>query len=86
MDEGDLKRYLSRLSLSLDCHAVGQQLSKPGEPSQPPQTKETKELLASETISVTDDPLICATEIQSEEESESVQYIYIFWKVVVPIG
>ena len=86
VEEGDLKRYLSRLSLSLECHAVGQQLVKPSDSSQPPQAKEAKELLVSETISVTDDPLICATEIQSEEETESVQYIYILWKVTVPIG
>lgn len=72
--------------MSLECHAIGQQLVKPNDASQPPVMKETKELLASETISVTDDPLICATEIQSEEETESVQYIYIFWKVTLPIG
>jgi hypothetical protein len=86
VEEGDLKSYLSRLSLSLECHAVGQQLVKPSDASQPAQARETKELLVSDTISVTDDPLICATEIQSEEETESIQYIYIFWKAIVPIG
>jgi hypothetical protein len=86
VEESDLKRYLSRLSLNLECHAVGQQVVKPSDSSHPPQPKETKELLVSEAISVTDDPLICATEIQSDEETESVQYIYIFWKVIIPIG
>jgi TRAPP trafficking subunit Trs65 len=70
----------------VEAHAVGQQAVKQQDASQPPQLRETKELLVSETIGVTDDPMICATEIQAEGDSEPSQHIYIFWRVTIPIG
>jgi hypothetical protein len=84
--EKDLKTHLARLSITVEAHAIGQQFLKPVDGSNQPQVREAKELLASETVSISDDPLICATEIQAEGESEPSHHIYIFWKVVIPIG
>jgi len=86
LDETELKIYLSRLSLSIEARAVGQQIIKPADGSHPPQVKEASEVLASETVNISDDPLICATEIQAEDDSGPTQYIYIFWKVSIPLG
>jgi hypothetical protein len=86
LSERDLKIHLSRLSISIEAHAIGQQVIKPGDAANPPQLREAKELLATETLDVSEDPMICAAEVQAEAESEPEQFIYIFWKVVMPIG
>jgi hypothetical protein len=85
LGENDLKLYLSRLALALEVRAVGQQVQKAGDGVQA-QLSQVTELLTSETVKSSDDPLILATEIQPESDAEPVQYIYIFWKVVVHLG
>jgi hypothetical protein len=87
IDEIALKNYLSRLSINIEARAVGQQVPKPGEP--PSTARDVTETLASESVNISDDPLICATEIQPESvegDIEPAQYIYMFWKVTIPIG
>jgi hypothetical protein len=83
--ENDLKLYLSRLTVALEVRAVGQQVQKAGDGAQT-QLSQVTELLASETVKSSDDPLILATEIQPESDAEPVQYIYVFWKVVLHLG
>jgi hypothetical protein len=86
IDEFALKNYLSRLSITIEARAVGQQVPKPGDP---PSGRDVTETLASELVNISDDPIICATEIQpesSEGDIEPAQYIYLFWKVTIPIG
>ena len=85
LGEDELKLYLSRLSVILEVHALGQVI-RPAEGTQPPQVREVKELLSSEPVNILDDPLILATELQLEGDTESYQYIYLFWKTVIPIG
>jgi hypothetical protein len=86
VEEEELKNYLSRLSLTLEAHATGGTVVKPADGPHPPQVREIKELLASEPVNVLDDPLILATELQLEGDEESYQYIYLFWKTVIPVG
>jgi hypothetical protein len=86
LDEDELKLYISRLSINLEAQAVGQTVVRPAEGPHPPQMREVKELLASEPVNILDDPLILATELQAEGDSDSYQYIYLFWKSVIPIG
>jgi hypothetical protein len=86
VEEQELKNYLSRLSLTLEAHAIGQTVVKPADGPHPPQVREVKELLASEPVNILDDPLILATELQAEGDEESYQYIYLFWRTVIPMG
>jgi hypothetical protein len=85
IEEDELTLYLSRLSVTLEAHALGQ-VVRPPEGNQPPQVREIKELLASEPVNILDDPLMLATELQPEGDTESYQFIYLFWKTVLPIG
>jgi len=85
-DEETLKTFLSALSVTIDAHVVGQLVLKPGDAHHPPQVKEAKEILTSQPVNLQEDPLILATELQAEGDEESYQYIYLFWKTVVPIG
>jgi hypothetical protein len=84
--EEDLKNFLSSLSVTIDAHVVGQLVYKPADTNHPPQVKEARELLTSEPVNLQDDPLILATELQAEGDEQSYQYIYLFWKTIVPIG
>jgi hypothetical protein len=84
--EEELKNFLASLSVTIDAHVVGQLVSKPGDATHPPQLKEAKELLTSQAVNLQDDPLILATELQAEGDEQSYQYIYLFWKAIVPIG
>jgi hypothetical protein len=85
--ENDLKLYLSRLTVTLEAHAVGQQVKKAADGAQPQLIiSQVTELLASETVKSSDDPLILATEIQPESDAEPMQYIYVFWKVLLHLG
>jgi hypothetical protein len=90
LGEYELKKYLSRLAITIEARAVGPQAPKPGDPpSAPSHGRDVTETLASESVNISDDPLICATEIQLESpegEAEPVQYIYMFWKVIIPLG
>jgi hypothetical protein len=85
LGEDELRSYLSQLEISLEARAVGQQLQKTADTAQT-QLSQVTELLSSEVVKKSDDPLILATEIQLESDSVPVQYIYVFWKVILPLG
>jgi hypothetical protein len=82
LDEDVLEAYLERLAISLEARAYGTLHVKPGENEKPVLANE---LLYSGAIDQDEDPVICATEVQHEGQDESIQYVYIFWKLVVPI-
>ncbi|KAF2431100.1 hypothetical protein EJ08DRAFT_632809 [Tothia fuscella] len=79
--ETSLDAYLARLAITLEARAVGSLLVKPGDASSQP--TQANELLFSDTIKHTEDPTICATEVQSDDDSEPVQFVYVFWRVKV---
>jgi hypothetical protein len=85
LGEEELLSYLNRLVVTLEARAVGQQFQKAANGSQT-QLSQVTELLSSEVVKKSDDPLILATEIQLESDADPVQYIYVFWKVVLPLG
>lgn len=85
--EDQIKQLLSCLSVNLEAHAIGQTVVRPPDPNQPPQQKEVKELLASELVNISgEDPLMLATELQAEGDDDSYQFVFLFWKTVIPIG
>lgn len=86
LGESTLEAYLSRLAITLEARAVGTLLPKPGEGQPPAQSVQANELLFTETIDDLEEPTICATEVQSEDDSEPIQFLYVFWKVKVHLG
>jgi hypothetical protein len=85
LGEDELRNFLSRLAVTLEARAVGQQLQKSADGTQT-HLNQVTELLSSEVVKNSDDPLILATEIQLESDADPVQYIYVFWKVILPLG
>lgn len=83
VSEHVLKRNLPRLQIELEARAVGQQGPKSGDI---PSNRDIVETLATETVNISDDPLICATEVQGESLDSPAQHMFLFWKVVIPIG
>lgn len=83
LDEDVLEAYLNRLAISLEARAYGTLHVKAGESEK---SVSANELLFSGAISRTEEPIICATEVQHEGQDEPIQYVYIFWKLLVPIG
>jgi hypothetical protein len=81
LEEDTLEAYLGRLAITLDARAYG---------SSYPKSSEDKPTVVNELLfsgSITDsDPTICATEVQPEGEAEPLQYLYVFWKIAVPLG
>jgi hypothetical protein len=81
LEEDTLEAYLDRLAITLDARAYGSSF---------PKSNEEKPAVVNELLfsgSITDpDPTICATEVQPEDEAEPVQYLYVFWKISVPLG
>lgn len=82
LDEDVLEAYLARLAVSLEARAYGTLHAKPGENEK---STPANELLYSGAIDQDEEPTICATEVQHEGQDEPVQYVYIFWKLTVPI-
>ncbi|KAF2460812.1 TRAPP trafficking subunit Trs65-domain-containing protein [Lineolata rhizophorae] len=85
-DENNLKSYLLRLAISLEAHAVGTQTvphEATGEaPRGPP--PQAKEVLYSETIKESEEPLVIARGSQSSEEERGIpQHIFALWKLDV---
>lgn len=81
LGEDTLEAYLDRLAITLDARAYGSSFPKSSEDK----PVVINELLFSGTVKDAD-PTICATEVQSEGESEPIQYLYVFWKISVPLG
>jgi hypothetical protein len=86
LGESTLEAYLSRLVITLEGRAVGALHVKSADGQNPTQPSQANELLFSEIINTTEEPTICATEVQTEEESEPVQFLYVFWKTKVHLG
>jgi hypothetical protein len=86
LDEGTLESYLSRLAIILEGRAVGALHVKPADGPNAAQPTQANELLFSESINTTEEPTICATEVQTEDDSEPVQFLYVFWKIKVQLG
>ncbi|KAF2496180.1 hypothetical protein BU16DRAFT_561014 [Lophium mytilinum] len=76
IEESTLKSYLSRLAINLELYAVNTAPNPEAETFTPP----TKELLYSETIKDSFDPIVCI------HESEANTHIYVVWKVEVFIS
>jgi hypothetical protein len=83
--EHALKKYLSRLLITVESRAIGSLVARHGE-GQPTQSTQANEVLQTVTVETTKDPLICAAEFQSENDADPVRFLYVFWKTVVPIG
>jgi hypothetical protein len=81
LDEDTLEAYLDRLAITLDARAYGSSYPKSSEEK----PVVINELLFSGSVSDTE-PTICATEVQPEGEGEAIQYLYVFWKISVPLG
>ncbi|TID21821.1 hypothetical protein E6O75_ATG05216 [Venturia nashicola] len=81
LGEDTLQAYLGRLTITLDARAYGSSFPKSSEEK----PAVINELLFAGAIQDSD-PTICATEVQSEGESEPLQYLYVFWKTSVPLG
>jgi hypothetical protein len=86
LGESTLEAYLSRLAITLEGRAVGAVHVKHTEGQNSSQSSQANELLFSEIINTTEEPTICATEVQPEDESEPVQYLYVFWKTKVHLS
>ncbi|KAF2813278.1 uncharacterized protein BDZ99DRAFT_438316 [Mytilinidion resinicola] len=76
IEESTLKSYLSRLAINLELYAVNTAPNPEAETYTPP----TKELLYSETIKDSYDPIVCI------HESEANTHVYVVWKVEVFIS
>ena len=89
LDEDTLEAYLARLAISIEARAYGTIHTRPDDHQhqsyhqQKPAT--ANELLYSGTIDPNQEPTICATEVQPEGSDEPIQYVYIFWKLTVPL-
>jgi hypothetical protein len=86
LGESALESYLSRLAITVEGRAVGALHVKPTGGQNPAQSSQANELLFSETINTTEEPTICATEVQTEDDSEPVQFLYVFWRINVHLG
>jgi hypothetical protein len=84
--ESTLEAYLSRLTITLEGRAVGALHVKSAEGQNPGQSTQANELLFSEVINTTEEPTICATEVQTEDDSDPIQFLYVFWKIKVHLG
>jgi len=84
LEENTLRSYLSRLAINLETYATGV--------VHPPNAKPNdsgvghKELLHSETIEESEEPLVVASNSQADDDSAAQQYVHVFWKVNVTIG
>jgi hypothetical protein len=81
IEEDTLEAYLDRLAITLDARAYGSSFPKSSEEK----PAVVNELLFSGSI-IDPDPTICATEVQPEGEADAIQYLYVFWKISVPLG
>jgi hypothetical protein len=86
LGESTLETYLSRLAITLEARAVGTLLAKPTDGQSVAQPSQANELLFSEIIKNTEEPTILATEVQTEDDTEPSQFLYVFWKVEVHLG
>ena len=87
LDEDTLEAYLARLAISLEARAYGTLYNRQDDDHHANKKPATaNELLYSGTIDPDEEPTICATEVQTEGHDEPIQYVYIFWKVTVPIS
>jgi hypothetical protein len=84
LDEDVLEAYLARLAISVEARAYGTLHTNTRSDQQEKPTT-TSELLHTGVIPSDDEPIICATEIQAEGEDEPTQYVYIFWKLNIPL-
>ncbi|KIW01311.1 uncharacterized protein PV09_07347 [Verruconis gallopava] len=83
LDEKTLEAFLARLAITLEARAYGTLHVKPGENEKP---SPVNELLFQGAIDQGEEPTICATEVQREGHEGPIQYLYIFWKITVPIS
>ncbi|KAF2667455.1 hypothetical protein BT63DRAFT_292685 [Microthyrium microscopicum] len=86
LDEDELKQFISRLAITVETRATGQIIDKPGDARNPAVVREATEALSAEAVNISEEPLMCATEIQPEDDAEPQQYLFLFWKVIIPIG
>ncbi|KAK3076700.1 hypothetical protein LTS18_012298, partial [Coniosporium uncinatum] len=84
IDEDTLKSYLSRLAIHLETYATGVVLPPNAKPDEPGVGH--KELLHSETVTDSEEPIVVASGSQSDDDSGAQQYVHVFWKVNVTIG
>jgi hypothetical protein len=89
MEEKTLMAHLSRLELTLEVYAMSTVASKELPDARNEQGPASKELLFSQTMKATVEPIVIAvqasTEEQGEDESQS-NYVYIAWKMDVSLG
>jgi hypothetical protein len=85
LDEDALRLHLACLRITIEVRAIGQQLQKTND-GQNSQLAQAIEILHSQTVKVSEDPMICATEVEVDGEAVPAQFIYIFWKLEVPLG
>jgi hypothetical protein len=85
LSEDALKKFLSLLSVTVEARAVGSVTIQPGD-GKPTQLTQANELLHSLTLDDNEEPTICAVEFQSENMSVPARYLYVLWKVSLPIG
>jgi hypothetical protein len=83
LDEDELEAYLSRIAISLEARAYGALHTRPGDAHDKPVA--ANELLYTGTIDQDQEPIICATELQTEGKDKPTHFVYIFWKLIVPI-
>jgi len=71
--------------VTVEARAVGSVPAQPGD-GKATQLTQANELLHSLTLGDNEEPTICAVEFQSENMSASERYLYVLWKVELPIG
>jgi hypothetical protein len=85
LEEDTLKSYLSRLSITLDAHAVNKQQQLPVD-GQPSHASQFKELIYSGKIQDFEDPLIIVHGLGEGSNGVEKSHIVTIWKLNAFLG
>ncbi|KAF1816791.1 hypothetical protein P152DRAFT_406846 [Eremomyces bilateralis CBS 781.70] len=89
VSEAVLNPLLSKLEVNIETWATGippPPFPRHGDarPNQPPPP--AKEMLHSTAVNTAEEPIVAASGTQSDDESDSKQTIYLFWKATIPLA
>ena len=90
-EENVLTSYLSRLSITLEAHALNQQQPPPSPPPPsgdvpPPTPIQTKDLIYSGTVNETEEPLIIVHGTSEGADDDGQGHVFAIWKATVFLG
>lgn len=77
VEEEALKRYLSRLAIRVEAHVVSLQ----PQPRQDGHTTQTRDLIFSDTVKESEDPITVLQESDDNSDERTSGHLFVFWRL-----